>query len=130
MDHKGLGRIYMRFLSLALVLVGLSLAATSAEAGCVRVALLDESGTIIKPDGLVVGIQIGTEPVFPQALPDHHERKVVGPVECPREVIDPVRDLYNLSCASDQAMSQASVNNSQSILVVQQRCQELAAALQ
>lgn len=120
----------MRALSFTLVFVALSFAATVANAGCVRVALLDESGAIIKPDGLVVGLLIGAEPVFPQALPGHRERKVVGPVACPRDVIDPVRDLYNLSCASGQAMRQAAINNAQNIDIVRQRCQQLATALQ
>lgn len=119
----------MRILSAVLVFFVASLAVSSVQARCVRVALLDVNGAIILPNGLVVGIEVGAAPVFPGPLPTHHEQKVVGPVNCPREVIDPIRDFYNLSCVSEQARSQASLNNAQSIFVVEQRCRELETAL-
>lgn len=119
----------MKVIVALMMLAAAIVAASSVQAACVRVALLDERGEIIIPDGLVVGMEVGTDPVFPLPLPAHRERKVIGPVKCPREVFEPIRDLYNLSCLTEQARRQASMSNSQSIMVVEHRCQELAAAL-
>lgn len=119
----------MKNLLAVFVLLAAGLSVTHAEARCVRVALLDQNGSVVQPNGLVIGIEIGENPVFTQALPEHRNQRVIGAVDCPREVIDPIRNLYTLSCASEQAMRQTSINNSQSVLVVQQRCQELEAAL-
>lgn len=119
----------MKNLAASLLVAVAILAATNSHAACVRVALIDESGVIIKPDGLVIGIEIGDAPVFTTPLPAHHEQRVVGPVACPREVVDPIKNLFDLSCASEQAMRQAAVTNGQDVAYVLQRCEDLAAAI-
>lgn len=100
-----------------------------SSASCVTIALLDEAGAIIKPNGLVVGFKIGDTPVFPTAIPNHVSQREVGPTTCSPEVLKPVQDLYNLSCRSDQAMRQVAENNGQQFQAVRQQCVALRAAL-
>ncbi len=107
----------------------LALSGAQAEAQCVRVALIDDGGQVIKPDGLVTGVLVGDDPVFVSAVPEHRDRRVVGAVACPPEVMAPVIDLYNLSCRNEQAMRQAAVNNATNIDVVRKRCQDLGRAV-
>jgi hypothetical protein len=113
-------------LALAAVVCVLS---QNASASCITVALLDEYGAVIKPDGLVIGIKVVDEPVFVNELPSHRERREVFPTACPPEVIKSIQDLYNLSCQSEQAMQQAAESNSTTVDLVRQRCGDLTAAL-
>lgn len=101
----------------------------TAAASCVTIALLDESGAIIKPDGLVVGFKVGDTPIFPTPIPAHVSQREVGPITCSHEIIRPMRGLYDLSCRTDQAMRQTAENNRQQYLVVRQQCSALNAAL-
>jgi len=119
----------LRILKQTFFTLALSVCASMASAQCVTVALIDDGGKVIIPDGLVTGVMVGEEPVFVTALPEHRSRRVVGSVACPAEVIEPVVDLFNLSCRNEQAMRQASVNNDTSFEVVQQRCVALRQAV-
>ena len=119
----------MRFVFSVLAALSLCLSAQSAFASCVTVALLDEAGLVIKPNGLVVGIKVGDGPVFVQQLPPYAAQREVGPVSCPRDVIRQVQDLYNLSCRSEQAMMQVAENNTARLAAIRQRCVELRIAL-
>lgn len=115
---------------LSLVIMILVMAnAPGVRAQCVTVALIDEGGQVVKPDGLVTGVLVGDDPVFVTALPEHRERRVVGSVACTPEIIGPVVQLYNLSCRNEQAMRQATVNNDTTFEVVRERCQDLARAV-
>ncbi len=105
------------------------LSAQGASASCVTVALLDEAGLVVKPDGLVVGIKVGSAPVFVQQLPSHATRREVGQVSCPPNVIQQVRSLFDLSCRSEQAMRQVAENNTARLDAIRQRCESLQTAL-
>ncbi|NKB44921.1 MAG: hypothetical protein GKS03_11650 [Alphaproteobacteria bacterium] len=100
-----------------------------AVASCVTIALLDDAGAVIKPNGLVVGIKIGADPVFVIQLPPHAAQREVGPTACTPNVIKPIQDLYNLSCRSEQAMMQAAESNARRLDFIMQRCIDLKAAL-
>lgn len=103
--------------------------AQSAHAACVKIALLDVAGSVVKPNGLVSGIKVGDKTVFVQTLPPHDSQREIGSVNCTPEIKKAIQNLYNLSCRSDQAMLQAAENNTQRIDVVRQRCVDLRAAL-
>ena len=119
----------MRILSSCLIVLSLCLSTQSAIASCVTIALLDEAGLVVKPNGLVVGIKIGADPVFVQQLPPYATQREVGPAACPPEVVRQVQDLYNLSCRSEQAMMQVAENNTKRLDAIRNRCVELRAAL-
>lgn len=119
----------MRNVCALLLLGAMCVTAQSAYAACVKVALLDVAGSVVKPNGLVSGIQIGDKTVFIQTLPPHHSQREIGSVACPLEINQAIQNLYNLSCRSGQAMQQAAENNAQRIDVVRQRCLDLRVAL-
>ena len=119
----------MRIVFSIVLAMSVMLSTQGALASCVTVALLDEAGLVIKPNGLVVGIKVGDAPVFVQQLPPYATQREVGPAACPQEVIRQVRELYNLSCRSEQAMMQVAENNTKRLDAIRQRCTELNTAL-
>jgi hypothetical protein len=110
--------------------LGLFAQAAPVSAACVRVALLDDAGSVIKPNGLVIAVMVGESPIFARPLPPHRDRRIIGATECAPEDTKPLVDLYNLSCSTEQTMRQASENNATSFTAVLQRCAELKQALE
>ncbi|MDG2244559.1 MAG: hypothetical protein P8L66_13835 [Rhodospirillaceae bacterium] len=119
----------MRISLRTLIFLFVFLSVQGASASCVTVALLDDAGLVVKPDGLVVGIRVGSAPVFVQQLPPHATQREVGQVSCPPNVIQRVRSLFDLSCRSEQAMMQVAENNSARLDAIRQRCVDLQTAL-
>ncbi|MGY8963639.1 MAG: hypothetical protein ACKVKT_08800 [Rhodospirillales bacterium] len=113
-----------------LLLGGMCITAQSAHAACVKIALLDVAGSVIKPNGLVPGIKIGDTAVFIHELPPHDSQREIGSVNCTPEIKQAIEKVYNLSCRSDQAMMQAAESNTQRIGVVHQRCADLKSAIE
>lgn len=120
----------MRNVCVLLLLAAMCVTAQSASAACVKIALLDVAGSVIKPNGLVSGIKIGGKAVFVQGLPPHDSQREIGSINCTPEITQAIQSLYNLSCRSEQAMLQAAENNTQRVNVVRQRCTDMRAALQ
>jgi len=98
-------------------------------AQCVQVALINDSGNIITPGGLVTGFKIGEDIVFDIKLPPHREQKEARSAPCPPGLVTEVRALYNRSCTSDRARQQAAVTNNTNIRAVTERCTQLRSSL-
>jgi len=98
-------------------------------AQCVQVALINDSGNIVTPGGLVTGFKIGEDIVFNIVLPPHREQKEARPVSCPLDLVTEIRTLYNRSCTSDRARRQAAETNNTTLNAVIQRCAKLESAL-
>ncbi|MEQ8734675.1 MAG: hypothetical protein RIC29_07110 [Rhodospirillaceae bacterium] len=119
----------MRILNIFSVVFMLSILSPTAHASCVTIALLDEAGSVIKPNGLVTAVKVGETPIFVQELPTHTEQREVGVVGCPPEVIRPVQDIYNGSCINDEALQLTATNNGTTLKAVRERCNALAEAI-
>ena len=118
------------FYFIFLILINIFIhSANVLHASCYRVALLGDTGKIIKPDGLAIAMMIGEEKVFVKVLPDHRTQKVVGPTQCPKYLYDSILDLYNLSCTSKTALKQTASNNGIDTDKIFSRCIDLKTAL-
>jgi len=111
------------FLKLILFLVFFN--AEAALSSCVRIALIDDAGQVVKPDGLVVAARVGEKNIFFDLLPLHRDRKVVGPINCPASVMQSIYELYNNSCTSERARQQSAVNNNTNKENIRSRCLDL-----
>jgi hypothetical protein len=113
-----------------LILINIFIYSTNVSyASCFRVALLGDTGKIIKPDGLAIAMMIGEEKIFVKVLPDHRTQKLVGPTQCPKYLYDTILDLYNLSCTSKTALKQTASNNGINREKIFSRCIDLKVAL-
>jgi hypothetical protein len=119
----------MRILNIFAAVLLLSMFSPAAHASCVTIALLDEAGSVVKPNGLVTAIKVGQTPIFVQELPTHTEQREVGVVGCPPEVLRPVEDIYNTSCVDEEALQLTATNNGTTVKAVRQQCDALAAAI-
>ena len=101
----------------------------NTHAACYKVALLGDSGKVIKPGGLVTAMRIGRENIFVDILPIHRDKKIVGPVDCPKHIYDAILNLYNSSCTSDTSINQMVENTGSNRKAVVNRCAEMKYAL-
>ncbi len=119
----------MRILHTFAVVFVLSMLSSAGHASCVTIALLDEAGSVVKPNGLVTAFKVGQSPIFMRELPAHTEQREVGVVGCPPEVIRPVQDIYNASCLNDEAQQLTARTNGTTVKAVLEQCNALAEAI-
>ena len=112
-----------------LFLSNISFFSNFSYASCYSVALLGDTGKIIKPGGLVVSMMVGKERIFVESLPNHRDKKVIGPVKCPKSLYDSILNIYNMSCTSKTAIKQTALNNKINQEDILSRCTDLKSAL-
>ena len=101
----------------------------NVQASCYKIALLGDTGQVIKPDGLATAMKIGKENIFVDVLPSHRETKIIGPVNCPKYLYDAILSLYNSSCTTNTSINQMVENNKSDRKNIINKCAELKYAL-
>jgi len=115
---------------ITVVFCGLSFAgAHSTSAGCVSAVLLDANGQLIMPGGLVVGMLLGGRIITGHEEPPHYEKKQIGEAECPQNLVDYMRALYNNSCPTEQRRIQAATANNTTLDVIRKSCGDMESEL-
>ena len=124
--NKKWARIYL--LSI-LSIIFFFLQSENVQASCYKIALIGDTGQVIKPDGLATAMKIGKENIFVDVLPNHRETKIIGPVDCPKYLYDAILSLYNSSCTTNTSINQMAENTKNDRKKVINKCAELKYAL-
>lgn len=116
----------MRKLALiAFAAAGLAAPAVSAAPQCVEMRFLDAKGVVLPVNPPLIGIMIGSAPLFEGSPPPFAKVEPGRFVGCPQALIDSARKAFVDSCTSDERRNTAARTNSVDISVVNQRCADL-----
>jgi len=119
-----------RSILITAIFCGLNFAgAHPINAGCVSAVLVDANGQVIMPGGLVVGMLLGGSIITGHDEPPHYEKKQLDEADCPQQLVDYIRALYNNSCPTTQRRIQAATANNTTLDVIRKGCGEMESAL-
>lgn len=119
----------MKTLGLAGLALVLSAPTAAAAPQCFEMRFLDEAGVLIPVNPPLVGIMIGTRPLF-EGLPPAAARTERGnPTPCPEALIASARKVFETSCTSEEGRRRAAAANNADMARVNKRCGDLAATL-
>ena len=118
-------------LSAVIILAGAALAlAPPAEAAqCVTMVFFDQNGAVIQTPEPVVAVMIGGQPAVTDGGPAYFTNKAGDPVSCPDRVLEEVRQLFSMSCSSEERRSKAAKDNKVGVSNINKGCANMMETL-